>query len=97
MLFGSALKQLGLKERAHVALIGENRVQWSLSYLTLMSFNYVIVPIDKNLTTNEIMNIIHESDSEAIIFSGSYAGIIADGKLFEEFETLHLYGQNARR
>ncbi len=80
LLFGSALKQLGLKERAHIALIGENRVQWSLSYLTLMSFNYVIVPIDKNLTTNEIMNIIHESDSEAIIFSGSYAGIMADGK-----------------
>ncbi|MFA7420213.1 MAG: AMP-binding protein [Melioribacteraceae bacterium] len=80
LLFGSALKQLGLKERAHVALIGENRVQWSLSYLTLMSFNYVIVPIDKNLTTNEIMNIIHESDSEAIIFSGGYAGIMADGK-----------------
>jgi long-chain acyl-CoA synthetase len=80
LLFGSALKQLGLKERAHIALIGENRVQWSLSYLALLSFNYVIVPIDKNLTTNEIMNIIHESDSEAIIFSGSYAGIMADGK-----------------
>src|SRR3989339_875576 len=80
LLFGSALKQLGLKERSHVALIGENRVQWSLSYLTLMCFNYVIVPIDKNLTTNEIMNIIHESDSEAIIFSGSFASIIADAK-----------------
>lgn len=80
LLLGSALKQLGLKERSHVALIGENRVQWSLSYLTLMCFNYVIVPIDKNLTTNEIMNIIHESDSEAIIFSGSFASIIADAK-----------------
>lgn len=80
LLLGSALKQLGIKERTHIALIGENRVQWSLSYLTLMSFNYVVVPIDKNLNTNEIMNIIHESDAEAIIFSGSYAGMLADGK-----------------
>ncbi len=78
--FGSALKEIGIKERTHVALIGENRVQWSVSYLTAMCFNYVIVPIDKNLTTNEIMNIMHESDSEAIIFSGSYSGIMAEGK-----------------
>jgi long-chain acyl-CoA synthetase len=80
LLFGSALKELGLKERTHVALIGENRTQWSLSYLTLMTFNYVVVPIDKNLTPNEIINIIHESDSEAIIFSGSYASLLAESK-----------------
>lgn len=80
--FGNALRDLGIKERTHLALIGENRVQWAISYLTTMCFNYVIVPIDKNLTTNEIMNIIHESDSEAIIFSGSFAGIIAEGKSF---------------
>ncbi len=78
--FGTSLKNLGLKERAHVAVIGENRVQWAITYLTAMCFNYVIVPIDKNLTTNEIMNIMHESDSEAIVFSSSYAGIMAEGK-----------------
>ncbi|MDH7605373.1 MAG: AMP-binding protein [Melioribacter sp.] len=80
--FGSALNQLGIKERTHIALIGENRVQWAISYLTAMCFNYVVVPIDRNLTTNEIMNIIHESDSEAIIFSGSFAGMMAEGKSF---------------
>lgn len=80
LLFGAALKELGLKERTHIALIGENRTQWSLSYLTLMAFNYVVVPIDKNLTPNEIINIIHESDSEAIIFSGSYSSLLAESK-----------------
>ncbi len=71
--FGNALKNLGLKERSHIALIGENRVQWGITYLTAMCFNYVIVPIDKNLTTNEIFNIVHESDAEAIIFSQSFS------------------------
>ncbi|MFZ1289134.1 MAG: AMP-binding protein [Melioribacteraceae bacterium] len=78
--FGKAIKALGLSERNHIALIGENRVQWSISYLTLMCFNYVVVPIDKNLTQNEILNIIHESDSEAIIFSDTFSSIISENK-----------------
>lgn len=78
--FGSALKDLGIKERTHIAIIGENRVQWSLAYLTSMCFNFVVVPIDRNLNTNEIMNIIYESDAEAIIFSGSFSSIMAEGK-----------------
>lgn len=76
--FGTALQKLGLKERTHIALIGENRVQWGIAYLTAMCFNYVIVPIDRNLTTNEILNIIHESDAEAIIFSDSFDAMLRD-------------------
>lgn len=79
--FGTALKELGLKEGAHIALISENRVQWSISYLTCMCFNYVVVPIDKNLTSNEILNIIHESDSEAIIFSDNFSGLLSEGHI----------------
>ncbi|MFZ6032730.1 MAG: AMP-dependent synthetase/ligase [Melioribacter sp.] len=78
--FGAALKKLGIKERTHIAIIGENRVQWALGYLTCMTFNYVVVPIDRNLTDNEIFNILHESDSEAVIFSGNYSSVIAEGK-----------------
>src|SRR5664279_2548642 len=43
--FGAALRTMGIKERSHVAVIGENRVQWSLAYLTSMCFNYVVVPV----------------------------------------------------
>ena len=71
--FGNALLKLGIKERSHIAVIGENRVQWAISYLTCMTFNHVVIPIDKNLTQNEILNILHESDAEVIIFSGSFA------------------------
>lgn len=78
--FGTALKKLGLKEKSHFAIIGENRVQWAIAFLTAMCYDMVVVPIDKNLKTNEILNIIHESDSEAIVFSESYAGMIADAR-----------------
>lgn len=80
MKFGMALKKLGLKERSHIAVIGENRVQWGITYLTGMVFNYVVVPIDKNLNKDEILNIIHESDTEGIVFSDSFETMLLDHK-----------------
>jgi long-chain acyl-CoA synthetase len=76
--FGAALKDLGVKERSHIAVIGENRVQWGIAYLTAMCFNHVIVPIDKNLNTNEILNIIHESDANVIVFSGAFENLFTE-------------------
>lgn len=76
--FGAGLRRIGLKERAHIAVIGENRVQWGISYLACMCFNYVVVPIDKNLHSNEILNILYESDSEAIIFSDSFEPMLRE-------------------
>ena len=70
--FGTALQNLGMKARSHIAVIGENRVQWSITYLTAMCFDFVIVPIDKNLTSNEILNILYESDAEAVVFAENY-------------------------
>ncbi|HTX18918.1 MAG TPA: AMP-binding protein [Bacteroidota bacterium] len=70
--FGVALRNLGITERSHIAVIGENRVQWGVTYLTAMSFNHVIVPIDRNLPVNEVLNIIHESDVSAIVFSEQF-------------------------
>jgi long-chain acyl-CoA synthetase len=76
--FGSALQSLGLKERSHIAVIGENRVQWALSYLTLSCFNYVVVPVDRNLHQNEVLNVIHESDADAVIFTSQYEQIFTE-------------------
>jgi len=78
--FGTALRELGLAERSHIAVIGENRVQWGITYLTAMCFNYVIVPIDAKLSTNEIINIIHESDASAIVFSESFDAMLREEK-----------------
>jgi len=76
--FGNALINLGYKERSHIAVISENRTQWAIVYLTGMAFNMIVVPIDKNLTNNEILNIIHESDTECIVFSDNYSDLFAD-------------------
>ena len=67
--FGKSLFEIGIKERDHIAVISENRIQWSMTYFTSMCFNMIIIPIDKNLNHNEILNIIHESEATAIVFS----------------------------
>jgi long-chain acyl-CoA synthetase len=76
--FGSALRELGLRDGSHIAVIGENRVQWGLTYLTSMCFGHVIVPIDRNLTINEILNILHESDAVAVVYSDSFEPILSE-------------------
>jgi long-chain acyl-CoA synthetase len=74
--FGRALRRIGLDERDHVALIGENRVQWAVAYLAITTSNMVVVPIDKSLPNNEILTILHASDAKAVVFSESYRGTI---------------------
>ena len=78
--FGKALIKIGIKERDHIAVIGDNRVQWGITYLSAMCFNLVIVPIDKNLNQNEILNILHESDAKAVIFSEAFEQLFAEKK-----------------
>lgn len=70
--FGAALQKMDIPARSHIAVISENRVQWAISYLTALCFDYVAVPIDKNLSSNEILNVIHESDAIAIVYADTF-------------------------
>jgi len=76
--FGKALEKIGVPKKSHIAIIGENRVQWGIAYLTCMCFDHVAVPIDARLSTNEILNIIHESDANVIIFSETFEPMLRD-------------------
>lgn len=56
----------------HIALIGENSYEWVVSYMAIVSAGCVVVPIDKELTVSEIVNIVKTSDSEALFYSSAY-------------------------
>jgi long-chain acyl-CoA synthetase len=77
---GTALRRIGLQPRSHVAVISENRTQWSLAYLTAMCFDYVVVPIDRNLPVNDVLNIIHESEAVAIVYSEALEPMLAESR-----------------
>jgi long-chain acyl-CoA synthetase len=78
--FGSALAKIGLKPRSHIAVISENRTQWSLAYLTAMCFDYVVVPVDSKLPMNDVLNIIHESEAVAIVYSEAFEPMMAESR-----------------
>jgi len=67
---GTALISLGLKDK-RIALIGENRYEWSTSYLGVCNGTGIIVPLDRELPQNEIEICLQRSYSDAIIFSGA--------------------------
>ena len=70
--FGRALRRLGLTGRDHVAIMAENRVQWAIAYLAVVTFDMIVVPVDKSLPDNEVVTILHASDAKAVVFSESF-------------------------
>lgn len=72
---GTALSTINMIDK-HIAVIGENSYDWLTVYLTVLQSNGVIVPIDKELTCDEIINVLESSDSEVLFFSGKYSEYI---------------------
>ena len=72
--FSTALLNLGLQNKK-IALIGNNRYEWCVSYLAITTGNMVVVPLDKALPEGEIENLIEISKVEAVIYENKYADI----------------------
>lgn len=68
---GTALLELGL-ENGLIAVLGENRYEWCVTYLSVVNGVGTIVPMDKELPLDEIKNLLNRSEARAIIFSGKY-------------------------
>lgn len=64
---GSALCDLGLKG-AKIAIIGKNSHKWCTAYFAVTCGTGVVVPIDKELPSQDILNILISADCKAIFF-----------------------------
>ena len=80
--FGEQINQLGtaliknnLKGK-RIAIIGKNRYEWILSYVSVINGTGVVVPLDKGLPEQEIENSLIRSGAEAIIFEKTYIDMI---------------------
>jgi long-chain acyl-CoA synthetase len=79
---GTALINLGLKDK-NIAVIGENRYEWCVTYLATVNGTGTIVPLDKELPQAELENLLIRSETAAVVCSGKYAETLkkASGKL----------------
>lgn len=55
-----------------VAIISDNRYEWCVSYLAVTTAGLVVVPLDKSLPKNEILELLKRSEADSIIFSDKY-------------------------
>jgi len=68
---GTSLINLGLKGK-RIAVIGENRYEWEIAYLSIVCGTGIVVPLDKSLPENELKELIERSEIEAIFYSKKY-------------------------
>ena len=68
---GTALADIGMQNK-HIAMIGENSYKWLTVYLTVLKSTGVFVSIDKELTANEIINVLKHSESQVLFYAEKY-------------------------
>lgn len=72
---GTALISIGLQGK-RIAIIGDNRYEWALAYLSVVNGTGVVVPLDKSLPDNEIIDSIKRSEVEGIFYTAKHDGVI---------------------
>ena len=63
-----------------IAVIGENSYKWYVTYMAAITGVGVIVPLDKELPSNEIENLIKRADVGAVVYASSKKDIILEVK-----------------
>ena len=74
---GTKLIDMGLKGKK-IAIIGNARYNWLLTYFAVICGVGVIVPLDRKLPANEIVNLVKRSNASAIVFDKSAQKRIMD-------------------
>lgn len=65
---GAALTEMGYSDK-HIACIGKNSYKWVLTYLTVLKSSGVYVPVDNELTSEEILHVINDSESSVVFYT----------------------------
>ena len=92
---GTALCNLGLKGK-RIAVIGENRYEWEIAYLSIACGTGIVVPLDKSLPENELENLIERSDIEAIFYTDKYSEAVQRIQMNEKNNLKHLISMDLK-
>ena len=64
---GTGLLERGF-EKNHIAVIGDNCYEYVAVYLTVLKSSGVIVPVDKELPIEDVINVVNDSDSVVLFY-----------------------------
>ena len=91
---GTALISLELKGK-RIAVIGENRYEWELAYLSVVCGTGIVVPLDKSLPANELEELIERSEVEAIFYTKKYEETVEKIKYDDKNKLKHLISMDS--
>lgn len=64
-------KELQISEGDKIALLGSNSAMWGISYLGILTYGAVVVPILPDFSTDNVHHIVSHSDAKLLIVSAS--------------------------
>lgn len=73
--FGTNIYDLGL-ENERIAILGENRYEWAVAYLSNLLGGIVSVPLDKDLQIMELEESLIRSKVKAIVFDRKHMDLV---------------------
>ena len=85
---GSALFKK-LKKGSRIAILSETRYEWYVSYLATTNGLGCVVPIDKELKTEEILNCLQRAEVNVLIFSKTKLDVV--NEIMGKVKTLTMY------
>lgn len=74
-----ALISMELKDKK-IIIIGENSYPWLVSWVSIIGYVGIAVPVDKTWTVHDLQNIINDTDISAIIHSNYNLSLITELK-----------------
>ena len=74
---GAQLVEMGLSGK-RIAVIGENCYQWAVSYFAVLFGVGVVVPLDKELRPEEIINLLGVAECDAVFYTERYDDALKD-------------------
>jgi len=93
---GTALIHLGLKNK-RIGVIGPNRYEWEIAYLSIVCGTGIVVPLDKALPENELESLIERAEIDAIFYTEKYEEILKKIKNDKNNNLKHLISMDLEK
>ena len=79
-LMGTALLKLLSSKNKNTAIFADNSYEWCVSFMAITSGAGIAVPLDKDLPSEELVNILQFSDTDIIITDEKHIGTLLKEK-----------------
>jgi len=93
MCVAQNLKARGIQKGQHIAILSENRPEWSIFYFGILLADGVVIPVDSKLKSLEIRNILRHS--QTILIFASEALLPAAREACEEIPGIRIVSIDA--